>query len=344
MRSTIASSLLFSLVTGLPSQPRQSLLSSPVADVTSSSAPTSWTAQCGGRTYLGSYTVMMDWAECRDYCKYSPHADQLGHQLVFADILDSDTMECLRYNMNQQYQPGNGYAGHYWVGGYRGEDGQYMWDSGETFNYQDFVSNPGAKPYVHLTPGNNYQWNTKSDANDRDNGCLCRSLEPVEELEAVNQSNCEEGWLDLGDKCIILPPKVEDEKIDYYETGKLCQETYGGSMVEWSTYQEYVRLSILMSEHFVTHGNRRSFISAQRTEEVSGLGLWSWPDSGESAFLDGDMNYWAGPKDQGVHWGPQPWDTPGFTCALFQKGFGLGRLVNTKCDPTYPPMCQKMKV
>ena len=76
--------------------------------------------------YLGSYTVMMDWAECRDYCKYFPHADQLGHQLVFADILDSDTMEYLRYNMNEQYQPGNGYAGYYWAGGYRAEDGHFI--------------------------------------------------------------------------------------------------------------------------------------------------------------------------------------------------------------------------
>ena len=122
MRSIISTSLLLSLVSGLPSQPRQSLLSSSVSDVTSSSAPASWTAQCGGRTYLGTYTVMMDWAECRDYC-------QLGHQLVFADILDGDTMDCLRYNMDLQYTPGNGYAGHYWAGGYRGEDGQYRYST-----------------------------------------------------------------------------------------------------------------------------------------------------------------------------------------------------------------------
>ena len=127
MRSIISTSLLICLVSGLPSQPRQSLLSSSVSDVTSSSAPASWTAQCGDRTYLGTYTVMMDWAECRDYCQHFPHADLLGHQLVFADILDRDTMDCLRYNMDLQYTPGNGYAGHYWAGGYRGEDGQYRY-------------------------------------------------------------------------------------------------------------------------------------------------------------------------------------------------------------------------
>ena len=78
MRSTTTTPHLISLVTGLPSQSRQSLLSSPVYDVTSTSAPASWTAQCGDRTYLGSFTVMMDWAECRDYCKYSPMLTSLG--------------------------------------------------------------------------------------------------------------------------------------------------------------------------------------------------------------------------------------------------------------------------
>ena len=63
-------------------------------------------------------------------------------------------------------------------------------------------------------------------------------------------------------------------------------------MVEWSSYEEYVRLSILMSEHLVNHGNRRSWISARRTKEVDGVGGWSWP-SGEFAFSDADWTYWA---------------------------------------------------
>ena len=87
--------------------------------------------------------------------------------------------------MLEQYTPGNGYAGHYWAGGYRGEDGQYMWDSGEPFTFDDFVGNPGNEPYIHLTPGNNYQWNTKSDQNDRNNGCLCKSQETIEEKKVL---------------------------------------------------------------------------------------------------------------------------------------------------------------
>ena len=38
---------------------------------------------------------------------------------------------------------------------YFGSDGQYRWDSGEPFTYDDFVGNPGTDPYIHLPPGNN---------------------------------------------------------------------------------------------------------------------------------------------------------------------------------------------
>ena len=92
--------------------PGVSLTAKTVKDVTSSSAPAYWSAQCGGSTFAGSYTVMMPWADCRGYCRYFPHAAELGHTFQFADILDSDTMECLRFNMMQQYSPGNGYTGH----------------------------------------------------------------------------------------------------------------------------------------------------------------------------------------------------------------------------------------
>merc|ERR1712186_19750 len=162
---TIASALL-ALAEGKPSLP-ESKLAERLSDVRSASAPEFWSAECGGRTYIGTYTIIMDWADCRDYC-------QNHHTAQFADILDTDTMECLRYNMNQQYSPGNGYAGHYWAGGYKGEDGQYRWDSGAQFDFNDFIDNPGNKPFIHLTPGKNYRWNLKSDRNDRNNGCLCK--------------------------------------------------------------------------------------------------------------------------------------------------------------------------
>merc|ERR1712154_661370 len=169
MRNIATVIIVSSLVTLTPGAPslQQSKLAERLSDVSSSFAPEFWSAECGGRTYTGTYTVMMDWPDCRDYC-------QSHHSAQFADILDSDTMGCLRFNMKEQYSPGNGYAGHYWAGGYKGEDGQYRWDSGEQFHFNDFIDNPGNKPFIHLTSGNNYKWNLKSDRNDRNNGCLCK--------------------------------------------------------------------------------------------------------------------------------------------------------------------------
>ena len=122
-----------------------SLKAEVLPNVKTSSAPAYWSAQCGDKTYAASYTLMMDWDKCKDYCTYFPHSVELGFTFSFADILDVDTMECLRYNMNSQYTPGNGYDGHYWAGGYRGGDGQYRWDSGAQFTYDDFVDNRAHK-------------------------------------------------------------------------------------------------------------------------------------------------------------------------------------------------------
>ena len=109
MLHSILLSLLLSLCDSSPLDDEKiSISSKTLKDVTSSTAPAYWNAECGGRTFVGSYTLMMDWAECRDYCQYFPHAGELGHSFTFADILDTDTMECLRYNMNQQYTPGDG--------------------------------------------------------------------------------------------------------------------------------------------------------------------------------------------------------------------------------------------
>ena len=91
---TILLLTLLALVSGKPTGDEEiSLIAEPVPDLTSGSAPAYWSAQCGGRTYVGSYTLMMDWAQCKDYCAYFPHAKELGHTFSFAVITDSDKME-----------------------------------------------------------------------------------------------------------------------------------------------------------------------------------------------------------------------------------------------------------
>ena len=85
---------LSALVPGKPAGDEEvSLITKSVPDLTSVSAPAYWSVECGGRTYVGSYTLMMDWAQCKDYCAYFPHAAELGHTFSFAVITDSDKME-----------------------------------------------------------------------------------------------------------------------------------------------------------------------------------------------------------------------------------------------------------
>eukprot|EP00091_Calanus_sinicus_P019749 TRINITY_DN5078_c0_g3_i4.p1 TRINITY_DN5078_c0_g3~~TRINITY_DN5078_c0_g3_i4.p1 ORF type:complete len:263 (+),score=72.49 TRINITY_DN5078_c0_g3_i4:42-791(+) len=216
-----------------------SLKAETLMDVTLSSAPAYWSAHCGDRTYIGSYTLMMEWNDCKDYCQYFPHSGELGHTFQFADILDSDTMECLRYNMNAQYSPGNGYAGHYWAGGVRDWTGLYMWDCGEPFNFDDFLSNPGDDPFIHLTPDNNYSWNLKNDQNDRNNGCLCKSEQALSEKE-VKESECPAGWWDLGSKCMRMTYTGMHQE----EAAERCDH-YGAELVSWKDYREYFFIEYL---------------------------------------------------------------------------------------------------
>jgi len=232
------------LVSAKPASEDVSLVAEPVPDLTSGSAPAYWSAECGGRTYVGSYTLMMDWAQCRDYCSYFPHAAELGHTFSFADITDVDTMECLRFNMNQQYTPGNGYDGHYWAGGYRGGDGQYRWASGAVFEFDDFVGNPGEDPYIHLTPGNNYQWNTKNDQDDTNNGCLCKSQELAKEVDEKSRLVCPVGWFSVGEKCIRWS---SNNKIRWDQAFDYCQHLEA-ELVTWRSEGEFITLQFFMLE------------------------------------------------------------------------------------------------
>ena len=45
-----------------------SLTAEVLPDVQASSAPAYWSAQCVDNTFAASYTLMMDWAQCMNYC------------------------------------------------------------------------------------------------------------------------------------------------------------------------------------------------------------------------------------------------------------------------------------
>ena len=167
-------------------------------DLTSGSAPAYWSAECGGRTYIGSYTLMMDRAQCRDYCTYFPHAAELGHTFCLADLLDADSIECL----SSQYTPANSYDSHYWLEAYLGGDGQR-----NAKNYQD----------------------------DKNNGCLCRSKEPVSEGKMVNRAVCPAGWYSVGEKCMRLP---SGNKKTWSKAKEYC-EYYHAELLAWRSEREW---------------------------------------------------------------------------------------------------------
>merc|ERR1712012_1096308 len=258
------------LVSGKPAEHEDvSLVAEPVIDLTSGDAPAYWSVECGDRTYVGSYTLMMDWAQCRDYCTYFTHAAELGNTFSFADILDADTMECLRFNMNNQYTPGNGYASHYWAGGYRGGDGQYRWDSGAVFDFDDFVDNPGEEPYLHLTPGNNYQWNTKNDQDDTNNGCLCKSQDLAKEVKLIDPF-CPIDWFSVGSKCVRF---ARGNRKTWDDAHKYCLH-YGAELLSWRTEAEWMMNKFYWAEIEAVTGTRyNSWGGAIRNDE---LGDWVW--------------------------------------------------------------------
>ena len=329
MRQTLVLTLL-ALVSGKPPAEEISLTAEVLTDVRSSSAPAYWSAQCGDRTYVGSYTLMMDWAECRDYCQYFPHSAELGLTFSFADILDSDTMECLRYNMNQQYTPGNGYAGHYWAGGYRGGDGQYRWDSGASWDFEDFVGNPGDEPFVHLTPGNNYQWNTKNERDDTNNGCLCKSEQTTTrdtEME-IRESECPSGWIDLGPYCMHYTIYGSESGSVWQQAFERC-ERYGAELISWKDKSEYFPLKYWLSEMCVN--DSKSFCHwrfwTQATTEYF-AGDWTWGETAE--FVPSEFGWRAGRPE-------------GSGCAHIDGGAYGGELSQDGCGQIYPQICKLMK-
>ena len=319
----------FLSVGAIPTDPlAKDMSTKPEREKEEGNAPAYWHAGCSNNHhYVGSFTLMMEWAECADYCQYFPHAGELGYTFQFADIMDSEEMECVRYNMEEQYHPGDGYAGHYWVGGYRGDDGMYKWHSGNPLTFTDFVGNPGAEPYIHLTPGNKYSWNTKNDHNDRNNGCLCKSVETIANVKA---SQCEEGWTDIGEKCVLLPYPILE--MSWFEAQEFCQADLGGNLVEFSNYGEFFQLNILHQEQGVSANQViHTWIGVEDFDHDEGD--WRWASSDEPAFSD-DAEYWAdGQPDHQNHYE---------RCAAFLP---RGMLFDLSCDTqNLSPFCQKIKL
>ena len=237
--------------------------------------------------------------------------------------------------MINQYTPGNGYAGHYWAGGYRGGDGQYRWDSGAVFEFDDFVGNPGEDPYLHLTPGNNYQWNTKNDQNDRNNGCLCKSQEPASEVK--NEfTGCPNGWISVGTKCLLHRDDPTNYKT-WVEAKAYCDHL-DAELLAWRTREEYEILHIWFWEKSVNPPepnnpgwHYRPWSGGYKQREV--WGDWVWGNTTDD-LVSMDYGWWRDYPDVDKTW----------ECALI-KYAPEGLLQNYfQCFEERVIMCQKPAV
>merc|ERR1712241_291823 len=67
----------------------------------------------------------------------------------------------------------------YWLGGLdNNKDKGLQWMTGAQMNFRDFVDDePKGEPYLHMNFDKAFRWDTKNDANDKDNGFVCKKLQ-----------------------------------------------------------------------------------------------------------------------------------------------------------------------
>ena len=168
-------------------------------------------------------------------------------------------------------------------------DGKYRWDSGATFEFNDFVGNPGEDPYIHLTPGNNYQWNTKNDQDDKKNGCLCKSQDPSSEVKIV--AVCPNGWYSVGESFIRFP----DNHMSWYDARDYCQH-YDAELLAWRTEAEWKMSEIFLNEMSL-FGRIQAWGGAYKQDEL--WGDWVWGNNTEGDFVPMDYGWHEGEPSTG---------------------------------------------
>ena len=156
--------------------------------------------------------------------------------------------------------------------------------------FNDFIGNPGDEPYIHLTPGNNYQWNTKSDQNDRNNGCLCKSQESTSEIKS-KESECPSGWVDVGASCIQVTEVPQQHPT---ATGE-CQAK-GAELLSWTDRGEWLTFRFTFAElcvegaEGVTTGPHWTGANTYRVPYDGPHPPYMWGDGPSSVPLDYGWN------------------------------------------------------
>jgi len=126
----------------------------------------------------------LGWVYHQGYCYLftSRHEDFLiaeelcnEQDAYLADVLSKDENDFIKSVLNV-INPKDGTD--YWLGGLDADKDKGMqWISGAEMVFKDFKDGePAGSPYTHMNFDDGFQWDTKDDANDKDNGFICKRV------------------------------------------------------------------------------------------------------------------------------------------------------------------------
>ena len=96
------------------------------------------------------------------------------HGAYLADILDGNEANFIKGVLNV-VNPKDGTD--YWIGGMDiDRDKGLQWLTGAPMTFTDFKNKdePAGQPFLHMNFDAQFKWDTKDDANDQDNGFICK--------------------------------------------------------------------------------------------------------------------------------------------------------------------------
>ena len=107
-----------------------------------------------------------------DYLRSEELCNEQGAYL--ADILDQAESDFIKTVLTA-VNPKDGTD--YWIGGMDADrDTGLQWLTGQPMTFTDFKDDkePAGNPYLHMNFDAQFKWDTKDDANDKDNGFICK--------------------------------------------------------------------------------------------------------------------------------------------------------------------------
>merc|ERR1712156_430305 len=106
-----------------------------------------------------------------DFLKAEEECNKVGGYL--ADVLTKGENDWIKSVLNV-INPKDGTD--YWIGGLdANKDKGMQWITGAPMTFKDFVQNqPDGNQYAHMNYDKQFRWDAKDDANDKDNGFVCK--------------------------------------------------------------------------------------------------------------------------------------------------------------------------